>query len=304
MSARRVVITGACGNLGTKLTIHLLSENAPYHLVCIDVQPHKIPQKLLDESNTTYEFHTINVNTYTQTLQNLFQNAYCIVHLAVYPNLRATWDQTMISIDMVYSVFQAGVKAGVHRIIYASSNHAAGGYWNDPNVKENELTTNLSYKPGTKYNFWGSNGLDSTIYGCMKLFAERYGAMLVQSNQLPSFIAMRIGANFPGKDGNEKHNIEKSINEEIFYDGKDETGFVLKHSNDIIGPHNPDDVKKWLFNMWISDDDWKRYMMAALQCDHIGNDVINVVSNNTGMKWNLDNTIKILNVIPKDNFWK
>ena len=54
------------------------------------------------------------------------QGADAVIHLGGLPG-EAPWDQIMeINIDGTYAVFEAARRAGVPRVIYASSNHAVG----------------------------------------------------------------------------------------------------------------------------------------------------------------------------------
>ena len=86
-------------------------------------------------------------------------------------------------------------RAGVRRVVYASSNHVLGGYKDDPEPAL--LTTDLLPRPGTRYVADGE-ARDSTPYGSAKLFGERLGRCCADADGL-SVLAVRIGWVRPGE---------------------------------------------------------------------------------------------------------
>lgn len=160
---RSVLITGACGNLGRKLRA---AWKETYDLVLLDrVRDPDDPDVIvadLAEPNEEWLVHFHGVDT--------------VVHLAANPNEFASWEELeKPNIDALCNVFHASALAGVERIIFASSNHAMGGY----RELDMEITVDLPPKPDGPY-------------GATKLMGERLGRSLAMAFDL-TFIALRLG---------------------------------------------------------------------------------------------------------------
>ncbi|MDR3636850.1 MAG: NAD(P)-dependent oxidoreductase [Isosphaeraceae bacterium] len=161
---RTVLITGACGNIGRKLRA---AWSEIYDLVLLDVNadpddPDVIGADLsvLDDDWITH-FH--NVDT--------------VVHLAANPSEFATWEELeRPNLDALCNVFHAAALAGVERLIFASSNHAMGGYREIPDMP---ITVDLPPLPDGPY-------------GAAKLMGERLGQSLARAFDI-TFIALRLG---------------------------------------------------------------------------------------------------------------
>ena len=161
---RTVLITGACGNIGRKLRA---AWSEVYDLVLIDVNadpddPDVIGSDLsvLDDDWITH-FH--NVDT--------------VVHLAANPSEFASWEELeRPNLDALCNVFNAAALAGVERLIFASSNHAMGGY---REFSEMPITVDLPPLPDGPY-------------GAAKLMGERLGQSLARAFDI-TFIALRLG---------------------------------------------------------------------------------------------------------------
>jgi len=168
---RAVLITGASGNIGRKLRA---AWSEIYDLVLIDVNadpddPEVIGADLsvLDDDWITH-FH--NVDT--------------VVHLAANPSDSATWEELeRPNLDALCNVFHAAALAGVERLIFASSNHAMGGYREIPDMP---ITVDLPPLPDGPY-------------GAAKLMGERLGQSLARAFDI-TFIALRIGWVQPGEN--------------------------------------------------------------------------------------------------------
>ncbi len=107
----------------------------------------------------------------------LFQGVDTVVHLAGNPDEHASWEELVgPNIDAVSNVFQAAALAGVERIVFASSNHAMGGY---KTLGDIPITVDLPPRPGN-------------AYGATKLMGERVGASLAGVFDL-TFVALRLG---------------------------------------------------------------------------------------------------------------
>jgi NAD+ dependent glucose-6-phosphate dehydrogenase len=103
-------------------------------------------------------------------------------------------------------------------------------------------------------------------YGASKLFGERIGKMFTERYGV-SFIAFRIGVCQGAHDN--------------------------RH-----GPWIP--FGYWGQQMWVSDRDLCRAFEHAIDDERIGFGVYNLVSNNPGMRWEIDTLRDALGFVPKD----
>jgi uronate dehydrogenase len=175
-AAQTVLLTGAAGNLGSKLRHHLQGRY-PLHLLDIDPQGDAAVVRA-------------DLSQWESRWVELFRGVDVVVHLAADPTAQQTWLKLVApNVDALIHVFQASVQAGVRRVVYASSNHVMGGYKDDPAPAR--LTTDLPPRPGTHYVVQGE-ARDSTPYGSAKLFGERLGKCYAEAHSL-TVLALRIG---------------------------------------------------------------------------------------------------------------
>lgn len=171
---RRVLITGAAGNLGAKLAAHL---DGHCELV------------LLDKPDG-------DLSVWDDRWVSRFADVEAVVHLAGDPVAYHGWDElTGPNIDAVINVFEAAARSGVRRLIFASSNHVMGGYQDGEPIP---LTTDLPPKPGLRYFADGAERY-SGAYGAAKLFGERLGRHYATVRNL-EVVAVRIGWVWRGRN--------------------------------------------------------------------------------------------------------
>jgi NAD+ dependent glucose-6-phosphate dehydrogenase len=160
---RLVLITGASGNIGRKLRA---AWEPSYDLVLLDLDPRDDPgviaADLADaDAGWIEHFHGVDV----------------VVHLAANPNEFASWEEVeRPNLDALANVLHAAALAGVDRVIFASSNHAMGGY---RDLGDGPITVDLPPLPDGPY-------------GATKLVGERLGKSLAHAFDI-TFIALRIG---------------------------------------------------------------------------------------------------------------
>jgi uronate dehydrogenase len=195
-----------------------------------------------------------------------FRGADVVVHLAADPTAHQTWPNLIApNVDAVIHAFRAAVRGGVRRFIYASSNHVLGGYSDDPEPAR--LTTQTPPRPGARYVVRGQLR-DSTPYGSAKLFGERLGKCLAASDGL-EVIAVRIGWVQPGANRPE----------------------------DIPPERDP-----WFRLMWLSNRDFCQLMECCLVADLPERFIlVNGMSANTGMRWDIEETRRLVGYQPRDD---
>lgn len=174
----RILITGARGNLGTKLRHHLA---ARYDLVLTS-----------RHSGGDQTIRPADLRVWDPAWVSLFAGVEVVVHLAANSNHRALWSELVATnIDMVLNVYEAAVVNHVSRVIFASSNHVLSGY------REGAVPSLNSSTPP-----WPGNA-----YGATKLVGERIGKHFGERHRISS-INVRIGwnrrnRNVPGPDGDD-----------------------------------------------------------------------------------------------------
>lgn len=176
---KTVLITGAAGNIGKKLRAHFGDR---YTLKLLDIKPQGDPSVVV-----------MDLSIWDDRLVELLEGVDVVVHLAADPNENKSWEELIApNLDALNNLFIAAIKARVPRVVFASSNHAMGGYA-DETGDGRWLTTELEHKPGTKHEWtrgrftWTISSLDSTAYGAMKISGNVWAN--VMPNPLTPFLS-------------------------------------------------------------------------------------------------------------------
>ena len=165
-----VLITGATGNIGSKLTKHFRAAGYPLRLLCLN--PGRDPS-----------VESWDLSVYDEGWASLFGGVDTVLHAAADPSPWATWDSIQkLNLDLLCNVLTAAQKSGVRRVVFASSNFVVAGH----RFAKGALTAGM---PPYPINPYGASKLVGERIG--KMFAERYGV---------SFIAFRIGVCQRGND--------------------------------------------------------------------------------------------------------
>ncbi|WID95091.1 NAD(P)-dependent oxidoreductase [Bosea vestrisii] len=283
-----VLITGAGGNLGRKLTTHLLAGSWCKRLVAVDrlaVPATSDPRLIAIEADLA----DANDAGWRETVQGID----AIVHLAASnPLPDAPWSDSCVGFDMTLHLLEAAVAAGVRRFVFASSNHTMGQYKDEPlagTIGPGDLRTDLPPGPGTRF-FNGHEIVQGFAYGASKLMGER--ACCAKANLSDgrfTSVSVRIGWCQPG--ANDPHTLNTS---------------GLPGEQPGAGAEAERDLR-WFRNMWLSDRDYAAVMEGALLADAAGwpapGIVVNGMSANRGMPWDLSESEKLIGYRPKDDVW-
>lgn len=302
---RRVVITGILGNLGWKLTRHLAALGYP-SVVGLEARPPAPGQ--LEEIRAHARDHAgdgeaTRVDIVECDLldwgdarwRRAVEQADAVVHFAARnPYPEATWAESNASFDMTLNVAHAAADAGVGRFVFATSNHVMGRYKDPPlaDVAPGRLHTGLEAGVGTLWHT-GEKEMDSTVYAVAKNAGERLcQALGPRAQGRTTFACVRIGWCQPG-------------------DNTPATLSAAGTPTQTGGPPDgvdPDAYRRaddWYRQMWLSNADFCQLFEKAIAAD--GSDwpngcvVVNGMSANTGMKWDLKATQKYLGYEPVDN---
>jgi nucleoside-diphosphate-sugar epimerase len=286
---RSVVITGAGGNLGRKLIDHLLQTGWCEEIVAIDrasglrwpdQRVRQVEADLADPLDIRW--------------REALSAADGVVHFAARnPNPDAPWDDAAASYDMTLHVVQMAAACGVRRVVFASSNHVMGRYKDPPladGLAPGALRTSLTPGPGTRW-FNGREMVDGVAYATSKLMGERLCVATASlSGGAFETVSVRIGWCQPGE------NDPRTINS---------TGVAGAEST--MGSDTERDLL-WFRNMWLSNRDFGSVMERALLADasHWPSPgiVVNGMSANAGMAWDLDSGRRLIGYAPQDDIWR
>jgi len=182
----KVGITGAAGHIGTTLVEGLPDR---YKLTLFyhhrEVKP-----------DISRKFKTVRADfSKAGEVKGAFQGLYSVIHLAADPLTEATWESVLTNnIIGTYNVFEEARRAGVSKIIFASTNHTQHDY-----VGKTPLTLDRFYVKTMGYVRLNDPPAPDSFYGISKLFGENLGWHYSRKFGI-QFIALRIGSTFPEDD--------------------------------------------------------------------------------------------------------
>jgi uronate dehydrogenase len=163
---RRVLLTGAAGRIGSTLRKGLRGEVGELRLtdrVTVDPAP--------GADETFVKADLMDPDAIARAIDGVD----AVVHLGGIPD-EASFDELVgPNIQVTFNLFEAARRAGVTRIVYASSNHASGFY-----SPADRLTGQEPPRP-------------DSLYGVTKVFGEAIGRLYADKFGL-QVIAVRIGS--------------------------------------------------------------------------------------------------------------
>ncbi len=147
--ARRVLVTGAAGRIGSYVAAHA-PDRYDLHLMVQDAAQ--------GEAIAAYGEVVVADLGDLDRLKDLCQGIDTVVHLAGDPSPDATWSSLLqTNIVGTYHTFVAAKAAGCRRVVYASSIHAVSGYPADVQVKTRRSTRATSTaSPSASARRWGA----------------------------------------------------------------------------------------------------------------------------------------------------
>ncbi|NGM86528.1 NAD(P)-dependent oxidoreductase [Parapusillimonas sp. SGNA-6] len=165
---QRILVTGAAGQLGKLLRASLNGQVGALRLS--DIAP-------LGEAQLGEELWPCDLKD-AQAIGALMQGVDQVVHLGGSLNVD-DWNETLeVNIAGTYNIFEAARRAGVKRVVYASSHHAVGMYPTDQ-----KLDDRAAFRP-------------DSLYGLSKCFGENTARYFWDKFGLES-VSLRIGSTRP-----------------------------------------------------------------------------------------------------------
>lgn len=169
----RILVTGANGLIG-RTVIDAWRESGQY-------QPVGLARSAGPHADIVADIVDLG------TLEGAMEGTDAVVHLAATSAVDSSWDAVRESnLIGTYNVFEAARRAGVKKVIFASSNHAVG-------------TFEMSNRPEL-YDLDDGRAIDHTVeiqpdslYGVSKAYGEAMGRYYVDHHGL-SVVCLRIGS--------------------------------------------------------------------------------------------------------------
>ena len=189
MQDRKIVnvgITGAAGHIGTTL-----AEGLPdRYKLTLFYNRRELRSDLADK------YKTVRVDfAKAEQVQGVFEGLDAVVHLAADPLTEARWESVLHNnIIATYNVFEEVRRAGVPKIVFASTNHTQHDY-----VGKTPLTLDRFFVPTIGFVKLSDPPAPDSYYGISKLFGENMGWYYSRRYGI-QFISLRIGSTFPKDD--------------------------------------------------------------------------------------------------------
>jgi hypothetical protein len=219
---RRVLVTGASGNIGSYFTEN---SHKRYDL-------RLMVQEIDDHAKAIKKFGDLVQGDLSDIprLTEFCDGVDTVLHLAASAGPSSVWETQVLPNNIIgtYNTFAAAKAAGCRRVIFASSIHAVSGYPRDVQVK-----TSDPVNPGD-------------LYGVSKCFGEALARYMAEQENL-SAICLRIGAFQP----HESARSEKAIGMLDAWVSRRDLNQLIQKCIDV------ENIKFAIFN-GLSDNRFKR----------------------------------------------
>jgi len=208
-----------------------------------------------------HEVIRVDLADYGQVLEAM-EGIEAVVHLGADTRGSAPWDSILRNnIVGTYHVFEAARQAGVRRIVYASSNHAAGYAL----AEQDMIGPDAPVRP-------------DSLYGVSKCFGEALGSYYHDRHGL-DIVCLRIGSSHGGVDEDKQRvYLERAVKR---------------------GGSGPYSVPQYL-SIWLSSADMSQLIHRSLQAE-CAHGIYYGISDNTPPAYDLSETRCVLGYAPQDD---
>lgn len=292
---RTVMVTGAGGNLGQKVIEALARQ--PWCKKVIGIDRTGDYSRFSTEARARLELVKGDLTQRAGEWVQRMGEVDAIIHFAAtHPLPDATWQQALASYDMTMNLLLEAVRNNVQRFVFASSNHAMGAYKDMPLAEKmgpGRLTIDLPPAPGTRWHN-GEYEEHSLAYGTSKVMGENLCAAVAElaAGKL-SAVSVRVGWSLTGE--NDPRDITHS-------------GSPASSADAQTPDEDACRALRWFRNMWLSNGDLERLFIASVVADSTSWPtpaiIVNGVSNNTGMDWDLSSAREYLAYQPLDDLYQ
>ncbi len=167
----KVGITGAEGRIGGFLRDGL---DKKYEITSFSLTPQSFDSKVVNIADA-------------EAMTGVFSGLDAIVHLAGDPSPSGSWE-SMLNNNIIgtFNVLEEARRAGVKKVVFASTNHTQHGETMTDSPNELDMSKRVMLRLGDYFN-------PSSIYGASKATGEIFGRLFARHHGV-QFVAMRIGA--------------------------------------------------------------------------------------------------------------
>lgn len=254
---RRVLITGAAGTIGSAVRQHLADA---YDFRSLDLEP-------VEDAADTVVADVSDLDA----LLPAFEGIDTVVHLAATISVHSPWE-TVLPVNIVgtYNVYEAARRAGVRCVVFASSNHAVGGYEADgaPSIYKLDdprvVDINVPLRP-------------DSYYGVSKAFGEAMGRYYSDTFGL-RVLCLRIGTVRPDDDPRSPE---------------------IATSSSWL-PLTPEQGYERLRATWLSQRDCAHLIGCCIEAEHIPFGIYYGISDNPRRFWEIETAKADLGYAPQD----
>ena len=196
MAKKTVLITGVYGLVGSAIYRRLLKSPEKYEVY--GMARRAVPSERVSDVQTLQipESHFLLSDlSDLKALTQDFEGMDTVVHMAADPNTEAPWDSVLKNnIEAGYHMFEAAKRAGVRRVVCASTIQVSTGHFRNREPYKSIWEENYRQVPDsieplkTTERPWPIN-----LYAASKVFAETLARVYSSSSDL-SCLCLRIGA--------------------------------------------------------------------------------------------------------------
>jgi nucleoside-diphosphate-sugar epimerase len=290
-----VMVTGAAGNLGAK-AIEILSRADWCEKIVGLYSPNRepiVPEHARDKLVAVAADLTDPCGAWEAAMPGVEG----ILHFAAKnPVPEAGWEDSVASFDMTVNLGLSALRHGVRRFVFCSSNHVMGKYKDEPLASEigpGRLTEDLPFAPGTVWDDQDRH-IDATAYAASKVMGERFATAIAagSAGKLTS-VSMRVGWALPDDNNPANVSISGTPNE--------------MESAKVASDPETARTLRWFRDMWLSNGDFERLIVASLTADAsnwgISGVVVNGTSANGGGVWGIANGERLIGYRPEDDLF-
>ncbi len=254
---KRVLVTGAAGTVGTVVRDFLADR---YDLRSMTHRPAPFADHVADITDLA-------------AIEPAFAGIDAVVHLAASAAVETPWEEILPNnLVGTYNVYEAARRAGVKRIVFASSNHAIGMYEVDGVPDLYELDDPRVYDQTVEVR-------PDSLYGVSKVFGEALGRFYADTYGL-GVVCLRIGSVRAGDD---------PLSPE-----------VLSSSPALLDLKTAEQRRKRMRATWLSRRDCAALIEAAIDAEDLRWAVVYGISNNPRRFWDIEHARELLGYTPED----
>lgn len=253
---QRVLVTGAAGTIGSAVRKYLGDR---YELHALTHHPSDFPSTVADITDLA-------------AIQPAFMGMDAVVHLAASAAVETPWEEILPNnLVGTYNVYEAAHRAGVERVVFASSNHTIGIY---------ELANKPELYALDDPRVWDHTAevRPDSLYGVSKVYGEALGRYYVDRFGLRVF-CLRIGT--------------------VTGDDDPRAPSVTARSPALLDLDVEDRLRRMRCT-WLSQRDCAQLIQRCLEVVDISWAVVYGISNNPRQFWDIARARDLLGYEPQD----